>query len=86
MLASSLTSSRLWLAAGWFIIHYLWIGALAWAVIAVARRRLRRSRPEAAYAMAVAGLVLLVAAAGAAVWLAFQSAASSTAFPVRWLR
>lgn len=85
MLASSLTASRLWLAAGWFIIHYLWIGALAWAVIAVARRGLRRSRPETAYPLAVAGLGLLLAAAGVALWLAFQSAASSTALPVRWL-
>ena len=31
MPASSLTSSQPWLSAGWFIVHYLWIGAVVCA-------------------------------------------------------
>jgi beta-lactamase regulating signal transducer with metallopeptidase domain len=53
--------SRYWLAAGWTMFHFLWIGAAIWLLAAAMRSSLSRLGPRARYAMA---LMLLLVTAG----------------------
>ena len=43
-------SSTAWLAAGWTMLHFLWIGTLAGLVAGLGRRFLLRASPEARHA------------------------------------
>jgi beta-lactamase regulating signal transducer with metallopeptidase domain len=47
--------------AGWFMVHYLWIGAVVWMGALAARLALRRAAPEIRYLLAASSLALLVA-------------------------
>ena len=51
--------SPLWTAAGWTMLHSLWIGMLIGLMSAIARRLLKPSRPELRYVVAVVCLVML---------------------------
>jgi beta-lactamase regulating signal transducer with metallopeptidase domain len=55
--------SRVWLAAGWTMLHFLWLGAAIGAVAWLARRVLRPFGPQVCYVVLL--LMLLVMAGGA---------------------
>ncbi len=59
MSATVLTSSPVWTAAGWTMLHLVWVGGAIGLVAALARRLLRSARPEARYGVALAWLVVL---------------------------
>src|SRR5262249_34967757 len=62
MTASSFMESRLWLAAGWVMLHFLWVGG-AIGLLAAAGRLVRRSAsPERRYAFALGCLAALAVA------------------------
>lgn len=52
------TTSPVWTAAGWTMLHLAWIGAPAGLLAALGRRGLRSSRPETRYAFALGCLAL----------------------------
>jgi len=56
------TGSPAWVAAGWTMLHLIWIGAVVAAIGLALRRALRRSRPEVRYGAALACLAVLSAA------------------------
>ncbi|WP_205678700.1 M56 family metallopeptidase [Aquisphaera insulae] len=62
MTIESLTGSRPWLAAGWTMLHFLWVGGAIGLVAAAGRSALRRAAPEVRYASALVCLGLLTAA------------------------
>ncbi len=57
-----------WLGIGWTMLHFLWIGSLIAATVAIILQHLRRASPEARYAVALAGLVLLGLAPPVIAW------------------
>ena len=61
-LLNSLTRSPYWVAAGWTMLHFLWIGAAIAAGTFVLLRLLDRARPEFRHAAALLGFITLVAA------------------------
>jgi len=61
MNAASAHESRYWLAAGWTMFHFLWIGAVGWIAAAALRSILSRTVPRIRYSVA---LGLLLATAG----------------------
>ena len=71
MTPDSLMESRLWIAAGWTMLHFLWVGGVLGLLAAAGRLALRSAGPNVRYTFA---LVCLVAFALAVpllgVWLA----------------
>jgi beta-lactamase regulating signal transducer with metallopeptidase domain len=62
--------SPAWTAAGWTMLHLVWIGAAVGLVVALLRRALRPVRPEIRHGVAVACLLALTAApVGIFAWL-----------------
>ncbi|MGP0065221.1 MAG: M56 family metallopeptidase [Isosphaeraceae bacterium] len=59
MNANLLTASPAWTAAGWTMLHLLWVGTAIGLASALLRRLLRSARPELRYAIAMLGLASL---------------------------
>ena len=57
-----ISASAAWTAAGWTMLHLVWIGAAGGLAAAVLRRLLRPARPEIRHGVAVACLLALAAA------------------------
>jgi beta-lactamase regulating signal transducer with metallopeptidase domain len=57
-----LSVSAAWTAAGWTMLHLVWIGAVGGLIIALLRRCLRPVRPELRHGVAVACLLALTSA------------------------
>jgi WD40 repeat protein/beta-lactamase regulating signal transducer with metallopeptidase domain len=57
-----------WLAIGWTMLHFLWVGGLIAIVASIALRALGGAPAEARYAVALASLALLAAAPVAIGW------------------
>ena len=53
-----------WIAAGWTMIHFLWIGSVLGLVVAYGRSLLAKAPPHVRYAYALAGLVVLAVTPG----------------------
>ena len=64
----SLDSKAVWLAIGWTMLHFLWVGGLIGIATAVALRMLRVASAEVRYVAALAGLTLLALAPAAIGW------------------
>ena len=56
-----LTTSRVWTALGWTMLHFIWVGVVVGLVAAVGRRLVKPASPESRYGLA---LVCLAALAG----------------------
>jgi beta-lactamase regulating signal transducer with metallopeptidase domain len=69
MTIEALTGSRPWLAAGWTMLHFLWVGGAIGLVAALGRRALRGAVPEARYGFALLGLAAMAVAPAAIVAL-----------------
>jgi beta-lactamase regulating signal transducer with metallopeptidase domain len=54
-----LTTSPVWMAAGWTMLHMIWLGASIGVTAALVRRLMTSSGPEARYGVALALLVVL---------------------------
>jgi len=52
-----LTTAPMWTAAGWTMLHMVWVGAAIGLVAALARRLLKPVRPEARYGVALVCLL-----------------------------
>jgi beta-lactamase regulating signal transducer with metallopeptidase domain len=66
----TLMGSPLWVAAGWTMVHFYWIGAALGLAGLMGRRALRAARPEARYALALTVLaVMAVVPAATFAWL-----------------
>jgi hypothetical protein len=62
--------SPLWIAAGWTMFHFYWVGAAIGLSGLLGRRALRGVRPEARYALALTILAAMtVAPAGILAWI-----------------
>ena len=66
--------SRYWLAAGWTMFHFVWIGAAVWLAGLALRSTLSRTRPNVQYGVAL-GLFLAVAGVPGALFVAGLDAA-----------
>lgn len=55
------TTSAVWMATGWTMLHLVWAGTLLGVIAAMARYALRAARPETRYAVALSALLLLAA-------------------------
>jgi hypothetical protein len=53
MNASALTASPAWSAAGWTMLHLLWVGAILGLLAAMVRGLTRSARPEVRYGLAL---------------------------------
>ena len=53
-LFNSVAGSRYWVAAGWTMLHFLWVGLAMCALALVLRRLLDRAAPQVRYAVVVA--------------------------------
>lgn len=62
MNVTALVESRYWAAAGWTMLNFAWIGALAGLACAVMRRTLARRSPSLRYLVALAALIALALA------------------------
>ena len=51
MNSSSLTTSPVWTAAGWTMLHLLWVGTAIGLAAASGRRLAKSARPETRYAL-----------------------------------
>ena len=61
MTTGYLIAAPLWIAAGWTMFHFLWIGAAIGLIALGGRRLLRAARPEARYAFALSSLLAMAA-------------------------
>ncbi|HEV3118011.1 MAG TPA: M56 family metallopeptidase, partial [Gemmataceae bacterium] len=61
--------SHYWLAAGWTMFHFLWIGTIVWIAALVLRSSLRRASPAVRYSAAVV-LMLATTAVPAGLYVA----------------
>jgi len=59
MTISTFTQSPLWLAAGWTMLHFCWVGSAIGLVAVTGRWLLRSARPEYRYAFALACFIAL---------------------------
>ncbi len=59
------THSPLWTAAGWTMVHLVWVGAVIGVLAALSRRLMRPVGPETRYAAALVWLVVLAASPAA---------------------
>jgi D-alanyl-D-alanine endopeptidase (penicillin-binding protein 7) len=64
----SMDTRDVWLAIGWTMLHYYWVGVLIGIVTAMALRLLRDASAEVRYAVALGGLVVLASAPAAIAW------------------
>ena len=69
--------TRAWQSAGLTMFHFLWIGALAWPVLGLLRRVMRRTTPQVRYGVAL-GLLLAVAALPGSIFVATWGAMNET--------
>ena len=46
-----LTQSRLWMTAGWTMLHFLWVGTCITILAAILRRACKSASPHAKYAL-----------------------------------
>ena len=60
MSMTSMTSSPWWTAAGWTMLHLLWVGLVIGLMAMLARRALRPVRPEVSYCVALVCLLALL--------------------------
>ncbi len=87
MTLGALTGSTPWFVAGWTMLHFLWVGALAGLFAAVLRRALRHARPELRYTAALSCLAgtalapVLIAAAVAGSGATANSSSTRFATP-----
>ena len=65
MTIEALTESRAWLAAGWTMLHFLWVGGAVGLIAALGRRALRGAAPETRYAHALLSLSAMAVAPAA---------------------
>lgn len=72
--------SRLWLTAGWTMLHFLWAGGMIGLVAALGCRALRSARCQVRYAFALGCLAGLVVAPVVIATTVVPSAATSKAF------
>ena len=61
-------STGIWLAIGWTMVHFVWVGGLIGVVAAVALRAFRGASAEVRYGVALASLTILAAAPAAIAW------------------
>lgn len=54
-------SHSLWMAAGWTMLHLLWVGTVVGVVSWIALRLVRRARPQVRYLVALGGFASLAA-------------------------
>jgi beta-lactamase regulating signal transducer with metallopeptidase domain len=59
MSLTGLTNSPAWTAAGWTMLHLVWVGAIVGATAALARRLLRSLGPEIRHAVALVCLMVM---------------------------
>ena len=59
MSSTVLTTSPVWTAAGWTMLHMVWVGAAIGLMAALVRRLLRSARPETRYGVALTCLLAL---------------------------
>jgi hypothetical protein len=52
------TTSPLWTAAGWTMLHMMWVGAAIGVMAVLARRLMKSTGPETRYAVALAFLLV----------------------------
>ncbi|MAG55719.1 MAG: hypothetical protein CMJ83_05465 [Planctomycetes bacterium] len=52
-----MSGHSVWMAIGWTMVHFLWIGALVALGASLVARSVRRARPEVRYVAALAGFV-----------------------------
>jgi WD40 repeat protein/beta-lactamase regulating signal transducer with metallopeptidase domain len=64
----SMGTDAVWLAIGWTMLHFLWVGGLIGITAAVALRALRDASPELRYGVALGALALLALAPAAIGW------------------
>jgi WD40 repeat protein/beta-lactamase regulating signal transducer with metallopeptidase domain len=69
----SVDSNSLWLAIGWTMLHFFWVGGLIGIGTAVALRLVRGALAEVRYAIALTGLAVLALAPAAIGWRASLS-------------
>ena len=59
MSSTLLTTSPVWTAAGWTMLHLVWVGAAIGLMAALVRRLLKSARPETRYGVALTCLLVL---------------------------
>ena len=59
MNSNLLTTSPVWTAAGWTMLHLVWVGAAIGLMAALVRRLLKSARPETRYGVALVFLLAL---------------------------
>jgi len=83
---TDLTTAPVWTAAGWTMLHLVWVGAAIGLVAALARRLLKTARPEARYGVALACLFSLSASPAAIFVRVFEPDSASEFTIVRAAR
>jgi beta-lactamase regulating signal transducer with metallopeptidase domain len=73
MTTGPMMSSPFWLAAGWTMFHFAWIGAAIGLIALCARRLLDSARPQARYAFALISLLAMAMAPIATFVRVFES-------------
>ncbi|MGQ0633473.1 MAG: M56 family metallopeptidase [Planctomycetaceae bacterium] len=71
-----------WLAAGWTMIHFLWIGGAVWLCAAVLRAMVARLGPDIRYLVAL-GLLLVTAVVPGALFLSARPASRENRLELR---
>ena len=73
--------SPLWVAAGWTMVHFYWIGAALGFAGLLGRRALRAARPEARYALALSILAAMAVAPAATFAWVYEPSLRSSPIP-----
>ncbi|APW61983.1 M56 family metallopeptidase [Paludisphaera borealis] len=81
MNVSTWANSPAWTAAGWTMLHFLWVGAALTALAAIGRRAMRRAHPDVRHAFALATLAALALAPAAIAWTIADGPRSAVAIP-----
>ncbi|MDR3621249.1 MAG: M56 family metallopeptidase [Paludisphaera borealis] len=81
MNVSTWATSPAWTAAGWTMLHFLWVGAALTALAAIGRRALRKAHPDVRHAFALATLAALALAPAAIAWTIADGPRSAVAVP-----
>ena len=69
-----LSDSPVWTAAGWTMVHLVWVGAVAGVLAALSRRLMRRAGPEIRHAAALCWLIVLAVSPAAIFVCVYQPA------------
>ncbi len=80
MTTGYLMSEPLWIAVGWTIFHFLWIGAAIGLIALFGRQALGSARPEARYALALIFLLAMAVAPVAVFIRVLDSSSREPAF------